>query len=92
MTGVQTCALPISGATPAGLSGAELRAVEKEIASIDRSLVKLAEKIAAKHQQLAEHDQSDHVGLGTLTAQLRALEDQVTDAETRWLELSEQLG
>ena len=81
-----------SGATPAGLSGAELRAVEKEIASIDRSLVKLAEKIAAKHQQLAEHDQSDHVGLGTLTAQLRALEDQVTDAETRWLELSEQLG
>ncbi|BBY97581.1 ABC-F family ATP-binding cassette domain-containing protein [Mycolicibacterium fallax] len=82
----------VAPAPAAGLSGAELRAVEKEIASIDRSLVKLAEKIAAKHQQLAEHDQSDHVGLGSLTAQLRALEDQVTDAETRWLELSEQLG
>ncbi|MCV7082769.1 ABC-F family ATP-binding cassette domain-containing protein [Mycolicibacterium insubricum] len=83
-----------AGSAPkhAGLSGAALRAAEKEIAAIDRSLVKLADRIAAKHQELADHDQSDHVGLGRLTGELRALEDEVADAETRWLELSEQLG
>jgi flagellar motility protein MotE (MotC chaperone) len=75
----------------AGLSGAQLRAVHKEIAAIERALAKLADKIAAKHRQLAEHDQSDHVGVGGLTAELRALEDEVTDQEARWLELSERV-
>ncbi|BBZ33340.1 ABC-F family ATP-binding cassette domain-containing protein [Mycolicibacterium confluentis] len=74
-----------------GLSGAQQRAVEKEITSIDRSLAKLSDRIAAKHQQLADYDQSDHVGLGKLTAELRELEDQVTELESRWMELSEQL-
>jgi ATP-binding cassette subfamily F protein uup len=40
---------------------------------------------------MADHDQSDHVGLGKLTAELRELEDQVSDLEARWLELSERL-
>ncbi len=71
------------------LSGAELRNVEKEIAALDRTLVKLSGRVNAKHVELAEHDQSDHVGLGRLTEQLRELERQVTDTETRWLELSE---
>ena len=74
-----------------GLSGAQQRAVEKEITSIDRSLAKLSDRIAAKHQQLADYDQSDHVGLGKLTAELRELENQVTELESRWMELSEQL-
>jgi ATP-binding cassette subfamily F protein uup len=72
-----------------GLSGAELRSVEKEISSIDRSLAKLADRIKAKHDEMAAHDQSDHVGLGRLTAQLRELESQVAEQESRWLELSE---
>lgn len=74
-----------------GISGAELRSIEKEIASIDRALAKLADRIAGKHGELAAHDQSDHVGLGRLTAELRELEDQVAEFESRWLELSEQL-
>ncbi|MGV0814860.1 ABC-F family ATP-binding cassette domain-containing protein [Mycolicibacterium boenickei] len=74
-----------------GLSGAELRNVEKEISSIDRSLAKLAGRITAKHDELAAYDQSDHVGLGRLTAELRELESQVAELETRWMELSEQL-
>ncbi|MEE6167839.1 MULTISPECIES: ABC-F family ATP-binding cassette domain-containing protein [unclassified Mycolicibacterium] len=78
--------------TPAqGKSGAELRNIEKEVASIDRSLAKLAGRISDKHDELAAHDHSDHVGLGRLTAQLRELEDQVAELEARWLELSEQL-
>ncbi|ABM14100.1 MULTISPECIES: ABC-F family ATP-binding cassette domain-containing protein [Mycolicibacterium] len=73
------------------LSGAELRNIEKEITSIDRSLAKLADRISAKHDEMARHDQSDHVGLGRLTEQLRELEGQVTEQESRWLELSERL-
>ncbi|BBZ76305.1 ABC transporter ATP-binding protein [Mycolicibacterium anyangense] len=84
-----------TGSAPAGppattaLSGAELRSVEKEIAALDRSLGKLSDRVNAKHVELAEHDQSDHVGLGRLTQELRALEDEVTEKEARWLELSE---
>ncbi|APE14620.1 ABC-F family ATP-binding cassette domain-containing protein [Mycolicibacterium pallens] len=71
------------------LSGAELRSVEKEIASLDRALAKLSDRVNAKHVELAEHDQSDHVGLGKLTQQLRELEAEVAEKENRWLELSE---
>lgn len=80
---------PQPPAPAAAVSGAELRAAEKEIAAIDRALVRLTEKITAKHHELAGHDQADHVGLAELTGQLRALEDDVTVKETRWLELSE---
>ncbi|BBX37664.1 ABC transporter--like protein [Mycolicibacterium mageritense DSM 44476 = CIP 104973] len=84
---------PAPRETPAaqGLSGAEQRSIEKEIAAIDRSLAKLADRIAAKHDELAAHDHSDHVGLGKLTGQLRELEGQVAEQEARWMELSEQL-
>ncbi len=85
-----------SGASPQAaqpptqaLSGAELRSVEKEIASLDRALAKLSDRVNAKHVELAEHDQSDHVGLGKLTQQLRELEAEVAEKENRWLELSE---
>ena len=71
------------------LSGADLRNVEKEIAALDRALVKLSDRVNAKHVELAEHDQSDHVGIARLTAQLREMETEVADKETRWLELSE---
>ena len=71
------------------ISGAKLRAAEKEIASIDRRLARLAGQIAAKHHELAEYDQSDHVGITRLTAQLRSLEGEVAEMESRWLELSE---
>ena len=73
------------------LSGSELRNIEKEISSIDRSLAELADRISAKHDEMARHDQSDHVGLGRLTEQLRELEGQVAEHESRWLELSERL-
>lgn len=87
-----TVPAPRTETAPApGLSGAELRNVEKEIASIDRSLAKLADRISAKHDQLAAHDQADHVGLGRLTGELRDLETQVAEFEARWMELSEKL-
>ncbi|MFZ1177755.1 MAG: ABC-F family ATP-binding cassette domain-containing protein [Mycobacterium sp.] len=74
---------------PEAMSGAQRRAAEKELASVDRQLARLADRIAAKHVELADHDQSDHVGITRLTGELRALEDEVGTLESRWLELSE---
>ncbi|RAU91268.1 ABC transporter ATP-binding protein [Mycobacterium colombiense] len=73
------------------MSGAQRRAAEKEVAALDRQLARLADRIADKHHELAAHDQSDHVGITRLTRELRALEDEVTATEGRWLELSELL-
>jgi ABC transport system ATP-binding/permease protein len=77
--------------TGAALTGADRRAAEKEIASIDRRLEKLAGEIARQHERLAVHDQSDYVGLGVLGDELAALEASVAELETRWLEVSESL-
>jgi ABC transport system ATP-binding/permease protein len=80
---------PRATPNPEAMSGAQRRAAEKELTSVDRQLARLADRIAAKHVELADHDQSDHVGITRLTAELRALEDQVAALESRWLELSE---
>lgn len=79
----------LSDQTGATLSGAQLRSVQKEIAALDRALAKLAGKVNALHVALAEHDQSDHVGISHLTTELRNLESEMADREGRWLELSE---
>ncbi|MEY8016510.1 ABC-F family ATP-binding cassette domain-containing protein [Mycobacterium servetii] len=76
---------------PQAMSGAQRRAAEKELAGVDRQLARLADRIAAKHVELAEHDQADHVGITRLTQELRGLEDEVAATESRWLELSETL-
>jgi ATP-binding cassette subfamily F protein uup len=73
------------------ISGAELRSAQKEIAAIERRLARLAEQIEVKHHELAEHDQSDHVGITGLTEQLRELESDVATLENRWMEVSEVL-
>jgi ABC transport system ATP-binding/permease protein len=80
---------PAATGKPEARSGAELRAVQKELAALERRLGRLADQIAAKHVELAEHDQSDHIGLTRLTKQFRTLEDEIAALENRWLELSE---
>jgi len=78
-------------ADPQAMSGAQRHATEKELASVDRKLARLADRISAKHTQLAEHDQSDHGGITKLTGELRALEADVAAMESRWMDLSEML-
>jgi ABC transport system ATP-binding/permease protein len=73
------------------MSGAQRRTAEKELASTDRQLARLTERIEAKHSELADYDQSDHVGITKLTGELRALESEVAATENRWMELSEGL-
>ena len=70
------------------IGGAELRNAEKELGAIERKLAKLQGEEATIHERLAAHDQSDFEGLTTLSAELRALEAQVADLETRWLEVT----
>ncbi|MEJ7633800.1 ABC-F family ATP-binding cassette domain-containing protein [Aeromicrobium sp.] len=71
------------------LSSAELRNTRKEIASIDRKMEKLSGRIDALHVEMAQHDPSDGPGLMTLTKSVQELEQQVSQHETRWIELSE---
>lgn len=81
-----------AGQNGAELLGAERRAAEKEVNSIDRRLAKLADKVAQVHARMAEHDQSDYVGLRKHADDLRVLEAEVAELEDRWLELSEKLN
>ena len=73
------------------LTGAERKAVQKEVGSIERRLGKLSGVIEDLHQNLVEHDQSDYTGLQRYGDELREAEDEVAELEERWLELSEQL-
>ncbi|MBS9533082.1 ABC-F family ATP-binding cassette domain-containing protein [Mycobacterium sp. M1] len=86
---VAPAAKAVTAPASAGLSGAELRAAQKEMTAVDRRLARLAEAVDAKHHELAAHDQSDHTGLARLTAELRAIEAEIEQLEMRWLELSE---
>ena len=71
------------------VSGAELRAAQKEINQIDRKLGKLADSKEKLHEKMADHDQSDYEGLAKIGAEIQALDDEVDELEMRWMELSE---
>lgn len=71
------------------LSGAERHALQKEVSSIERRLDRRSQDVEKLHEKLAAHDQSDYEGLGEITAELRAVEAEISSLEERWLELSE---
>jgi len=81
-----------SAVSAPALSGAESHAAQKELGAVERRVQKLERQTASLHAKLAEHDQSDFVGLAEITAQLREVENEVESLEERWLELSELLG
>jgi ATPase subunit of ABC transporter with duplicated ATPase domains len=70
------------------LSGAELRAAEKELASLERRIEKLQQQAADARAALAHHDQSDYQLLGAEMAKITALYDEASTLEERWLDLS----
>ncbi len=74
------------------LAGAELRNAQKEFAAAERKLAKLGIQVDDIHARMAEHDQSDFEGLASLSAELDSITAQISDVETRWLELGELLG
>lgn len=76
----------------AAVSAAQQRAARKELAATERKLNRIAEQIAAVHQRLADHDQSDYTGLAELSSELQRLQQRNDDLEHQWLELSEVVG
>lgn len=83
---------PVPAPSEPKVSGAELRAAQKEINQIDRKLVKLADQKEKLAEKMSAHDQSDYTGLAELGAQQQALQDEVDELELRWMELSEIVG
>jgi len=71
------------------LAGAERRAAEKELASLERRIDRLRQRAAEGRAGLADLDQSDYRLLGERTAEIAAWEDEASSLEERWLELSE---
>jgi ATPase subunit of ABC transporter with duplicated ATPase domains len=90
--GGQTASAVGVKAAAAGLTGGELRTAQKELAAIERRIAKVDAEITAKRTALADHDQSDFVGLGEKMTAIGHLEAENVALEERWLELSEQLG
>lgn len=73
-------------------SGAEQRAAEKELASLERRIERLQQQAADARAKLADLDQSDYQLLGAEMAKITALDDEASTLEERWLELSVLLG
>ena len=73
------------------LAGAQLRAAQKEFASVERRLEKLQQQIDTARTALADHDQSDYVGLGAEMQRIGGLEAEQQELESRWYVLSEVL-
>jgi ATPase subunit of ABC transporter with duplicated ATPase domains len=74
-----------------GLTGAQIRTFQKEMASLERKMEHLQQKISDIHAEMAEHDPSDFEGLHLLSQQMTEFTDNMTVLENRWLELSELL-
>lgn len=81
-----------TGSPASRLSGAQVRAAEKELGATERKLAQSAELVAAIHRRMATHDQSDYRGLGQLHEELLEAEAASTALEQRWLELAELVG
>ena len=83
-----------ASASPAspGLTGAELRAAQKELAALERRLERVEKEIDAARVALADRDQTDYVALGAEMERIGALESERDGIEARWYALSEQVG
>ncbi|GAA1617187.1 ABC-F family ATP-binding cassette domain-containing protein [Leucobacter chromiireducens] len=82
----------VSAAAAPALSGAELRAAQKELSAVERRMEKLQQQIVADRERLATLDQSDYQLLNAEMAKIAAFEAEVGELEEQWLELSEQIG
>ncbi|GAA4267672.1 ABC-F family ATP-binding cassette domain-containing protein [Frondihabitans peucedani] len=81
----------VAAAKASGLSGAEKRNAEKELASLDRRMQKAAAERAALLATFAAHDQDDYAGLGELQKKVAAVEKKSEELEAAWLVVSEKL-
>lgn len=81
-----------ASASKSTLQGAALRTAQKEVAAAERKIQKLTQQVDKAKHALVEHDQNDYEGLAEKMKAISALEAEIEVNETRWLELSDQLG
>ncbi len=74
-----------------GLSGAERRSLEKELARLERALEKARAEEKSLHDQFAGADQSNFELLTNLMQRQRENQDLMAELENSWLETSEKL-
>ncbi|MGN8716754.1 ABC-F family ATP-binding cassette domain-containing protein [Ellagibacter isourolithinifaciens] len=74
------------------LSGGEIRALRKSMASAERKMDTLHGKIEGIHQAMTEVDPSDYVKLGDMQKEIREIEAQIEALEEEWMEAAEALG
>lgn len=74
------------------LSGGEIRAFRKSMASAERKMDTLRGKIEGIHQAMTEVDPSDYVKLGDMQKEIREIEAQIEALEEEWMEAAEALG
>jgi ATPase subunit of ABC transporter with duplicated ATPase domains len=93
MTDAESAVVPEAAAATRGpgLTGAERRDLEKQLASLDRRMSRLADETRSDHDALATHDQSDYVGLEAIAARIREREAERETLELEWLEAAERL-
>lgn len=74
------------------LSGGEIRAFRKSMASAERKMDTLRGKIDGIHQAMTEVDPSDYVKLGDMQKEIKEIETQIEALEEEWMEAAEALG
>ena len=74
------------------LSGGEIRALRKSMASAERKMDTLRGKIEGIHQAMTEVDPSDYVKLGDMQKEIKEIEAQIETLEEEWMEAAEALG
>ena len=74
------------------LSGGEIRALRKSMASAERKMDTLRGKIEGIHQAMTEVDPSDYVKLGEMQKEIKEIEAQIEAFEEEWMEAAEALG
>lgn len=74
------------------LSGGEIRAFRKSMASAERKMDTLRGKIEGIHQAMTEVDPSDYVKLGDMQREIKQIEAQIEALEEEWMEAAEALG
>jgi len=73
-----------------GISAADRRQLDKDIARIERTISKLDEQVAVIHGRMAQCA-TDHERLARLTAELRDLQSRRDALEEEWLEVADRL-
>ena len=74
------------------LSGGEIRAFRKSMASAERKMDTLHGRIEGIHQAMTEVDPSDYVKLGDMQKEIKEIEAQIEALEEEWMEAAEALG